>query len=190
MLIKIAKVIGGNAKIINNNEKVIWIVDKKKSIIDIIKIFSLYPPLTSRLNCQLEFLKSCLNNPIHFYLNERNNKYNMQSSIINKFNNNFNIPHYYPSWLSGFLETKGYFLIKNKEISYFYIGLNNDFYLLNSIKNFFHLTVSIKYSSKTFYSIEIFKKETLNNIVNHCISNPLLGEKSKSFSKFIKIFYK
>lgn len=189
MLIKIAKVIGGNVKIINNNKEVIWIIDKKESIVDVIQILSDYPPLTSRLNCQLEFLKTCLNNPIH-YLNERNNKYNLQLNIIKEFNNNFNVPHYYPSWLSGFLETKGYFLIKNKEIYSFYIGLNNDFYLLNSIKNFFYLTISIKNTSKTFYFVEIFKKETLDNIVNHCVSHPLLGEKSQSFNKFIKVFHK
>ena len=57
MLLKIAKIIGGAVKVVNNKKEVMWIVDKKEAIINIINIFDSYPPLTSKLICQLEFLK-------------------------------------------------------------------------------------------------------------------------------------
>src|SRR5258706_1125221 len=98
MLIEIAKVIGGSVKIVNNNKQVIWIVDKKETIINSLNYFDKYPPLTSRLKCQLQFLKVCLaDNSIDNYLNKRNLKYSLQPSIINQLNNNFCIPYYFPT---------------------------------------------------------------------------------------------
>lgn len=188
MLAKITKVIGGY--IINlkkKNKEVIWVVDNIDTIYNCIKIFEKYPPLTSRLICQLNFLKVCLADiSVEKYLIERNLKYNNQSNIINNFNNNFIIPSYFSSWLSGFIEAKGCFNLKEKGNHSFLIIHSDDYYLLNSIKNFFLLSVSVKNPSKAFYSLEIFKKESLNNIISHCKSYPLLGNKSKSLSLFIK----
>jgi LAGLIDADG endonuclease len=59
---------------------------------------------------------------------------------------------------------------------------------MQAIKLFFNLNVIVKNPNKNFYSIEIYKKETLNRIINHCINYPLLGEKSQSLDKFIKAF--
>jgi len=51
-------------------------VNKKITIINIIKIFEKYPPLTYRLNIQLEFMKNCLiNNDINLYFDRRIKKY-------------------------------------------------------------------------------------------------------------------
>ena len=47
MLNLISKDIGGKVRIVKNNEYVIWVVDSRKSILRIIKIFDTYPPLTS-----------------------------------------------------------------------------------------------------------------------------------------------
>ena len=111
MLIKIAKIIGGIVRIVNNNKEVIWILDEKEIIINIIEIFEKYPPLTSRLICQLQFLKVCLkDNSVKNYLNKRSTKYSLQSIIIKNLNNNFSIPYYFPTWLSGFMEAKVLFL--------------------------------------------------------------------------------
>ena len=80
MLVKIAKIIGGNVRI--TGKEVIWVVDSKEKIKEIIKIFDQYPPLTSRLQAQIAFMKECLNkNNIEWYLLERNNKYNNFISI-------------------------------------------------------------------------------------------------------------
>jgi hypothetical protein len=76
MLINISKVIGGIVRVTKKKEDVIWVVDDKKLIINIIDIFRIYPPLTSRLICQLSFLKICLaDNSVDTYLKNRNNKY-------------------------------------------------------------------------------------------------------------------
>jgi LAGLIDADG endonuclease len=60
MLIKIAKVIGGSVIITGKGEDVLWVVNRKETIQEIIKIFDVYPLLTSRKICQLKFLKTCL----------------------------------------------------------------------------------------------------------------------------------
>jgi hypothetical protein len=70
-------------------------MDDKRNILETIKIFDNYPPLTSRLICQLEFMKNCLNNNtlINFTEN-RNNKYLNQSKLIDKYAN-LTIPLYF-----------------------------------------------------------------------------------------------
>ena len=85
MLIKIAQVIGGTVRVVNNKKEVIWVVDNKNTIHIIIDIFDKYPPLTSRLICQLEFLKVCLKEhptSVDNYLKNRNLKYSNQLSIV------------------------------------------------------------------------------------------------------------
>ena len=191
MLLIIAKTIGGIVRIVNNKKEVIWVVDKKETIANIIDIFAIYPPLTSRLTCQLEFLKVCLKNTsVKDYLDNRKLKYFNQLNIIKQFSINNVMPSYYPSWLSGFIEAKGCFSIRVNENHSFSIGQNEDFYLLDNIKIFFNLSVMVKNPYKKVYLIESYKKETLNRIINHCTNYPLLGEKSQSLEKFIKAFQK
>lgn len=97
MLVRIAKVIGGNVRVVNDKKDVIWLIDKKEIINNILNIFFKYPPLTSRLNCQLQFLKVCLEDKsVNNYFKERNSKYDLQSYIIKQLNNNFIIPPYFP----------------------------------------------------------------------------------------------
>jgi DNA-binding transcriptional regulator WhiA len=43
MLIKIAKVIGGTVRIVNNKKQVIWVADKKETILDIIDVLLIIP---------------------------------------------------------------------------------------------------------------------------------------------------
>ena len=225
MLIKISNIIGGNVWIVNNKTEVIWIVSDIETLEKAIDIFTKYPPLTSRLICQLEYLKFSITSfkkykeekekeekgevkegekvnkkklVVHNILSKRNLKYSLQSNIIKKFNDNFIVPNYFPSWLSGFIETEGFFVHlpshkrKNHQNS-FYIGKSDDYYLLISIKNFLNFSVKVKKknSRKTyFYYLESYKKETLKNIINHCVSYPLLGEKYKSLDNFIKYINK
>ena len=191
MLIRIAKVIGGTVRLANNKKEVIWVADKKENIIDIINIFKTYPPLTSRLFYQLKFLKICLeNNTIKNYLENRNLKYTNQLNMVKQLNEKFTIPPYFSCWLSGFIEAEGYFLIRINNKPCFSIGLNNDYYLVNSIKLYFKLTVVVKNPSKNFYYIEAYKKKSLNTIVSHCLNYPLLGEKLKSFDIFTVAYNK
>lgn len=183
MLIKIAKVIGGTVRITDKNANVIWVVNNKEMVKEIIKIYNIYPPLTSRLICQLTFLKACLTETsVESYLFNRNLKYNKQLNIL-KSNLNFKAPCYFKGWLSGFIEAEGCFSIRKNNNHSFSIGQNNDFYLINGIKQFFGITNKIRNPYGKFYLLEIYKKQILLNIIKHCTNYPLLGEKLESLKK-------
>jgi hypothetical protein len=73
-------------------------------------------------------------------LNERNNKY----LNIHKINNNIDYS-YFNEWLSGFIEAGGYFSIRNISNNHsFYIGQQNDKYILDMIKYHFNINNDIK----------------------------------------------
>jgi hypothetical protein len=55
--------------------------------------------------------------------------------------------------------------------------VNDDIYLIETIKNFFKITNLLKYSKDNGYYLEVYKKEVLLKIINHCVNYPLLGEK-------------
>lgn len=185
MLVKIATVIGGSVRIIGRNKDVIWVVNKKETIQEIIKIFNSYPLLTSKKICQLEFLKKCLlENSVNNYLATRNNKYNNQDYIIDSNPLKSGIPDYFKAWLSGFIESEGCFSIRKNNNDSFSIGQNDDLYLIYAIKQFFGALNEVRNPSRNFYSIEIYRKETLKNIINHFNNYPLLGEKAESLKKF------
>lgn len=185
MLVKIATVIGGSVRITGRDKDVIWVVNKKETIQEIIKIFYSYPLLTSKKICQLEFLKKCLlKNSVNNYLYSRNNKYNNQNYIITSNPLNSGIPDYFQAWLSGFIESEGCFSIRKNNNDSFSIGQNDDIYLIKAIKQFFEAKIEIRNPSRKFYSIEIYKKETLQKIINHFNNYPLLGEKAESLKFF------
>ena len=83
MLTLISKQLKGKVRITKDGKFVIWFIDNKNHIIEAIKIFDRYPPLTSRLTCCLSFLKSCLNNnDVLTYLAQRDLKYSNQNNLI------------------------------------------------------------------------------------------------------------
>jgi cytochrome c oxidase subunit 1 len=189
MLIKIAKVIGGTVRIANKNMDVIWVVDKKAEIEEIIKIYDVYPPLTSRIICQLTFLKTCLTDvSVKSYLLNRMLKYNKQLTIINS-NIDFNVPNYFEVWLSGFIEAEGCFSIRKNNNYSFSIGQNDDIYLINAIRQYFKISNKIRNPYKKFFLIEVYKREVLLNIISHCNNYPLLGKKLESLNNFSKKLY-
>lgn len=196
MLIKIAKVIGGTVKIVNKDTDVIWVVNNKVEIEKIIKIYEVYPPLTSKKICQLAFLKTCLHenlgsviNNVEAYLLNRNLKYNQQSDIVKSNVANFAVPTYFKQWLSGFIEAEGCFSIRKSNNHSFSIGQSDDIYLIKAIKQHFDITNKIRNQNNKFYSIETYKKETLSKIIIHCNNYYLLGEKSVSLNKFTRKLY-
>jgi cytochrome c oxidase subunit 1 len=190
MLIEIAKVIGGTVRITGKDADVIWVVNKKQEVKEIIKIYDTYPPLTSNKICQLAFLKTSLTQTsVETYLLNRNLKYEKQLTIINS-NINFKIPSYFKGWLSGFIEAEGCFSIRKSNNHSFSIGQNNDNYLIEAIKQYFEVTNKVRNSNGKFYCIEIYKKEALLKIINHCTNYPLLGEKLESQKKFSQKLFK
>jgi hypothetical protein len=198
MLVKIAKFIGGNVRITGKDQDVIWVVNNKKTVKNIIKILDTYPPLTSKKICQLRFLKECiLRDSVDWYLLNRNNKYNEQLSIINSdmfglslAKGTLILPDYFCAWFSGFIEAEGCFSIRKSNGHSFSIGQNDDIYLINVIKEYINATNIVRNPSRNFYFIEIYKKETLRFIINHIKFFPLLGEKAESFHKWEQNFLK
>lgn len=182
MLVLIAKVIGGTVRVSGND--VLWVVDDKSKIIQIIKIFEVYPPLTSKKICQLKFLQSCLeHNCVDTYLSSRNNKYEMQNIIINS---PFNPPLYFKEWLSGFVEAEGCFSLRKNGNHSFSIGQNDDKYIIEAIKTIFKMNSVVRNPYSNFYSIEVYKKDTLFGIISFFYEYPLMGEKLRSFVEFEK----
>lgn len=184
MLIEVAKVVGGTVRITGRQgADVIWVVNKKQDVEEIIKIYDTYPPLTSRKICQLAFLKTCLTETsVETYLLNRKLKYDKQLTII-KSNINFNIPSYFKGWLSGFIEAEGCFSIRKSNNHSFSIGQNDDLYLIDAIKQYFEVTNKVRNPYGEFYFLEVYKKEVLLKIITHCTNYPLLGEKLESLKK-------
>ena len=184
MLIEIAKVVGGTVRITGKGKDVIWVVNKKQQVEEIIKIYDIYPPLTSKKICQLAFLKTCLTETsVDTYLSNRNHKYDKQLAIIKS---NFKIPSYFNGWLSGFIEAEGCFYIRKSNKHSFSIGQNDDLYLIEAIKQYFKVNNKVSNFYGKFYFIEIYNKQVLLNVTTHCTNYPLLGEKLESLKTFSK----
>ena len=187
MLIEVAKIIGGTVRITGKGADVVWLVNNKKEVKEILKIYDIYPPLTSRMICQLAFLRKCLiDTSVGTYLLNRNLKYDKQLTII-KDNFNLNRPSYFKEWLSGFIEAKGCFSLR-KSNHYFSIGQKDDFYLIYTIKQYFGVTNKLRNTKSKFYYMEIHNKEVLLKIIAHCTNYTLLGEKLESLKIFRQNF--
>lgn len=67
MLEMIAKAIGGRAKIVREKrkeggeaERAVWVTDNKTHIEGILKIFEKYPPVTTKMEMDIRFMKKCI----------------------------------------------------------------------------------------------------------------------------------
>lgn len=173
--------IGGRVNFLKK-EKVLWVVDNQNDIINIIKIFDKYPPMTFRLISQLKFMKICLlDKNVDNYLKTRNLKYEdnlMQKVIIRD--------DYFKEWLSGFIEAESCFCIRKNNNHSFSISQKNEKDLLEYIKLYFDVKTSIRCLKKDIWILETYRRSSLNNIVKHCQIYPLLGEKLLSFQNFKK----
>lgn len=193
MLINISKVIGGIVGVDKKKKFVYWVVDNKKSIQNIIKIFDKYLLLTTRKNCQLIFLKKCLllsnnlsynkNYIINTYLTNRNKKYDIQLLLIKQFNNK-SLLSYFNLWLSGFVEVEGCFSIRNNNNHSFSINQKYDKFLLEMIKVYFNISNKIKELTLNSYLIEVYKHISLISIIKHFDNYLLLGNKKDQLNKF------
>jgi hypothetical protein len=56
--------------------------------------------------------------------------------------------------------------------------------LIEAIKQHFEVTNKVRNPYDNFFFLEIYKKELLSEIIDHCTDYPLLGEKLESLKKF------
>ena len=184
LLSLIANHIGGHVRVIKDN--IIWVENHRIKILEIIKIFEKYPPLTSRLQCQISFLKICLDkNNIIWYLNNRNFKYENKLKVINCMKDlNLLKLSYFNVWLSGFIEAEGCFYLRLNNNNSFSISQLDDEYLLIAIKTYLLAFNKIRVVKLNFFILEVYNKISLNILIEHCTKFPLLGEKSNSYFLF------
>lgn len=191
MLGKICEVIGGRVQIEKNQPFVIWVENHQKNIRKLCKILQTFPPRTSRLFCQYIFMLQCLKKQdVSWYLQQRNLKYQKRTNHC--FKNMQNLCYWKP-WLSGFIEAESFFTLQKSgsKVRSFSISQDTDFFLINSIKTYFHSTNTVytqkqKGKQQKIYVLEIYKKECLDKIFQHCQFFPLLGDKQQSFHTFYR----
>lgn len=174
--------IGGAVSFAQKNEFVLWVVNSRSQISKIITKFEKYPPLTTRLQCQLAFLVDCLkHNNVKLYLSQRDLKYKvLQISKLVK-------PEYFPKWLSGFIEAEGCFTLRPSGFPSFSISQKQDKYLLDYIKDYFQIKSKVRFYEKqilNFYILETYNAESFRLIFEHFQTYPLLGEKEECYWKF------
>lgn len=204
MLNQITAVIGGDVSVQSDGEFVLWVVNDKRRIFNIVKILDSYPPLTTRLKCQLFFLKSCLDlqsspaSNVNWMITNRKYKYNHAFTVTGAqelFKMSLNNRHYIHAWISGFTEAEGCFTIRalSSCVPSFSIGQNNDLELLLFLSLYFKANSKPRLVQtktwKSFYLFETASSASLFNICTHFNKYPLLGAKEDSFEKFKKVVY-
>lgn len=192
MLDNIASVYGGQVNIIRDGvdrQAVQWTIDHATIIRDtILPLFTAFPPLTTRVALQLRFvIKALAGMSIEKYMETRNNKYDLRTSITPLFST---IPPYFGSWLSGFIEAEGSFAIRSGSLGFsFSTGQLHDLYLMEAILKYFyqaHLKVQIKKGDKPFYFIEIANIKGVTTVVQHLVDYPLQGHKYYQLAMVMK----
>lgn len=188
MLREISNHIGGHVR--SAGEFLLWVENHQRRIWEICEIFSQYPPLTTRLQCQLQHLHQCREKQsVEWMLAQRAHKWDFQEERRKIMDLLFpERLHYFPHWCSGFIEAEGCFFLRtpsDKEgIWCFSIGQKGDSFLLKSLARFFQSVNAPRQIGKDFYFWEVYRKSVLHNIVKHCEKYPLRGEKTLSFSRF------
>ncbi len=183
MLNLIAKTIGGQVN--QTPEWVVWVENYKSKIILLLKIFKKFPPLTTRLRCQILFMEDCmLHNDVKLYLKIRKDKYLIAEKFLTWKPEEFVILPYFKEWLSGFIEAEGCFCLRKNGNHSFSISqkINSD--LLLAIKIYLRTSVRVRHVKPDFFILETYNKASLKKISEHCITYPLLGQKSESFKNF------
>lgn len=129
--------------------------------------------------------------------------YDNQHKMLNDYEKNFLVPHYFSPWLSGFIEAEGNFRFlqdkrRNMQISgRFNIGQNFEHYIIKAISDYFggSSAVRIIISKKEFskkrqllgevkhYYVEMASKSVKSAIFAHFNRYPLLGNKTVTYCR-------
>ena len=198
MLIYIAKHLNGSVLEDKKKKEIIWSVHNRAdddNIIALFNVFEKYPPLTSRLQCQLDFALKCKDrNSVSWCLDNRTNKYKDIKQFEENSKEFFNGKKellYFPVWLSGYLEIKANFKFKTRKTNTFFsIQSYDDFYLYEAIQRYFSVTSRVRtfqIKDKNLCVFDTHRRKTITLIIKHCFKYPLLGRKKSLLLDFILI---
>jgi hypothetical protein len=149
----------------------------------IIPIFDKYPMFSKKQNDYLKFKSILFSNIVCYndiYKNSEAIKtiesLNTIESIIKAL--------YFPSWLVGFIEAKGFFRLKNNYLGYFtaifYITKINEYILIDSICKYLNLNKMV-YKNKSF--IKVTNVISISNIIK------FLGKESVKLKGYRRLEY-
>jgi hypothetical protein len=195
MLQVLVEHVGGQCKV-EDPQLIIWVENSKDKVLTLLEIYDRYPPLTIRIRCQIDFLKSMhvlsqitksQSVLMKTYLAQRNLKYAIRSQRITRESTWFIQQPYFKEWLSGFIEAEGCFSVRpNRLCSSFSIGQKYDFDILHGIRFYLETFDNIRQckSEPHFYYLETYNKASSAKIIQHCQMYPLLGEKQLQFWEY------
>jgi len=182
MLCQIAKAYGGSVKYVHNKKLgktyVQWVINNTHTIRNsIVPLLGKYPPLTTRIRLQLQFVVAALNGmSIDTYFETVKAKYSTRSSITPIFTLE-TIPSYFGEWLGGFIEAEGSFASRVAGNYSFSIAQSHDYYLIEAIRSYFglvHLAISTKVTRKysgqgnTYYEFSVGSAAGTGRVIDHC----------------------
>lgn len=156
LLKKMEQSVGGSMREPERSGFVFWVENDRKRIEKMCEIFERFPPFTTRLTCQLEFLWQCIRvcrdaekkaDCVAWYLENRAQKY--CSRLERRTGLSLQRLHqrpYFKGWLSGFIEAEGCFTLReaSSKVISFSISQKGDQYLLSEIALFFSITNKIR----------------------------------------------
>lgn len=190
MLQLISAVIGGNVRLVKS-DAVLWVENHQRRIWKLSEILSRYPPLTSRVYHQWQFLKECgRRKNVSWMLANRTHKYDGCSEYVARARSCGSAPilghSYWPIWCSGFIEAEGCFSVGSVAYPSFSIGQKNDGYLIAALRDYFAGVNKVRLVKDQLYHWQVYRRDVLVRIRDHCRHYPLLGEKGVSAKHFFK----
>lgn len=198
MLINIAKNLKGEVLENKKKKEFFWSIHSRgddANIIALFNVFEKYPPLTSRLQCQLDFALKCKDrNSVPWCLDNRTKKYKDIKQFEENTKEFFKGKKellYFPVWLSGYIEIKANFKFKTRKTNTFFsIQSYDDFYLYEAIQRYFYVTSRLRtfqIKGKNLCVFDTHRRKTISLIIKHCLKYPLLGKKKCLLLDFILI---
>ena len=187
MLLQLKEHLGGSLTIQKARSKqassspdfVVWAENTRQKFKKLLEVFLRYPPLTSRLWCQIDFAGRCLQkNDVTWYLENRKDKYCkrahhaelcrplaekvlapnlIQDNWIQHYKRSF--APYGSAWLSGFIEAEGSFYVREmrqkndlcapSKNGRIILGHIDDLYLLQCVLSFLGSSIRVTRRKKS-----------------------------------------
>lgn len=177
--------VGGKCRPEKGGDFYRWVCDHPQQCAAILQVYDRFPPLHPRMVHKLAFMRASLaQRSLEWYLRHRPhmNSFGEVPSSSSPLANG-----YFAEWVSGFVEAEGSFNCRTNGHHSFSIGQKNGLPLLNALRDYFQISSQVRLHSSQvadFYSLEVYRRETLRRLVGHFETYPLLGEKALAFHRF------